>query len=87
METDASDDAIGMVLSQQQDGKWHPVAFMSRMMSSAEQNYEIYDKELLAIIEALRKWRQYLMGAKQCFEVLTDHKNLEYFRTPQNLNQ
>jgi len=55
METDASGHAIGGVLSQEQDGKWKPIAFLSRTMQLAERNYEIYDKELLAIVEALSK--------------------------------
>jgi len=55
VETDASGHAIEGVLSQEQDGKWKPVAFLSRTMQAAEQNYEIYDKELLAIVEALAK--------------------------------
>ena len=57
VETDTSGHAIGGVLSQEQDGKWRPIAFLSRTMQAAEQNYEIYDKELLAIVEALTKWR------------------------------
>ena len=56
-------------------------------MQLAEQNYEIYDKELLAIVEALVKWRQYLLDAVKPFEVWTDHKNLKYFRKPQKLNR
>ena len=55
VETDASGPAIGGVLSQEQDGKWKPIAFLSRTMQAAEQNYEIYNKELLAIVEALAK--------------------------------
>ncbi|KAJ1597805.1 hypothetical protein NDA14_004402 [Ustilago hordei] len=49
METDASDFAIAGVLKQEHEGRWHPVAFYSRKMSSAEKNYEIHDKELLAV--------------------------------------
>ena len=86
VETDASGHAIGGVLSQEQDGKWRPIAFLLRMMQSAEQNYEIYDKELLTIVEALAKWRQYLLDAKEPFEVWTDHENLKYFREPHKLN-
>jgi len=56
------------------------------MMQPAEQNYEIYNKELLAIVEALTKWRQYLLDAKEPFEVWTDHENLKYFREPYKLN-
>jgi len=86
VETDASGHTIGRVLSQEQDGKWKPIAFLSRTMQPAEQNYKIYDKELLAIVEALTKWRQYLLDAKEPFEVWTDHENLKYFREPHKLN-
>jgi len=55
-------------------------------MSPAERNYEIYNKELLAIVEALDKWQQYLLDAVEKFEVWTDHKNLKYFREPHKLN-
>ena len=57
METDTSEHAIGGVLFQEQDGKWKPIAFLSRTMQPAEWNYKIYNKELLAIVEALAKWR------------------------------
>jgi len=55
VETNASEHAIERVLSQEQDGKWKPIAFLSRTIQPAEQNYEIYDKELLAIVEAITK--------------------------------
>jgi len=55
-------------------------------MSSAERNYKIYDKELLAIVEALDKWRQYLLDMVEKFEVWTDHENLKYFKEPHKLN-
>jgi len=55
MEMDTSGHTIGGVLSQEQEGKWKPIAFLSRTMQPAERNYEIYDKELLAIVEALSK--------------------------------
>ena len=86
METNASGHAIGRVLSQEQNGKWKPIAFLSRTMQSAERNYEIYDKELLAIVEALAKWRQYLLDVAEPFEVWMDHENLKYFREPHKLN-
>ena len=69
VETDASGHVIGGVLSQEQEGKWKPIAFLSRIMQPAEQNYEIYDKELLAIVEALAKWQQYLLDAVETFEI------------------
>ena len=56
-------------------------------MSPAERNYQIYDKEMLAVIEALREWRQYLIGAAAPVEVWSDHLNLTYFRKPQNLTR
>jgi len=55
VETNASEHAIGGVLSQEQDGKWRPITFLSRTMQPVEQNYEIYNKELLAIVEAITK--------------------------------
>ena len=55
VETDASEHAIGGVLSQEQDGKWKLIAFLSRTMQPAERNYKIYNKKLLAIVKALSK--------------------------------
>ena len=78
METDASGHAIRRVLFQKQDGKWKLIAFLSRTMQPAEINYKIYDKELLVIVEALSKWRQYLLDIMEPFEIWTDHKNLKY---------
>jgi len=69
------------------DDKWHPVAYISKSLSPAERNYDIYDKEMLAIIHALEQWRHYLEGAKHPVQILTDHKNLEYFMTAQKLNR
>ena len=87
IETDASDFAMGAILSQQsEDGLWRPVAFISKSLNDAERNYEIYDKEMLAIMHAFYEWLQYLKGTKYPIEVLTDHKNLTYFRKLQNLN-
>jgi len=87
VETDTSGYTIGGVLSQQQrDGKWKPIVFLSRTMTPAECNYEIYDKELLVIMECLEKWRQYLLNAEERFKVWTDHENLKYYRKPQKLN-
>ena len=86
VECDASKFAIGAELSQKQDGVWKPVAFLSKSLSPAERNYEIYDREMLAVMTALGEWRHFLVGARQQFEIHTDHKNLEYFRKPQRLN-
>ena len=87
MEMDALRYAIGGVLSQEQEEKWKPIAFLSKTMQPAERNYEIYDKKLLAIVEALTKWRQYLLDAMESFEVWTDYENLKYFQEPHKLNR
>ena len=55
VETNTSGHVIGRVLSQEQEGKWKPIAFLSRIMQPAERNYEIYDKKLLVVVEALTK--------------------------------
>jgi len=52
-----------------------------------EWNYEIHDKEMLAIIRALEEWRHFLEEAQHPVEIWTDHKNLEYFMTAKKLNR
>ncbi|KEP45803.1 putative Transposon Tf2-1 polyprotein, partial [Rhizoctonia solani 123E] len=80
LECDSSDYATGAILSQKnQEGKLCPVAYLSKTLTPAERNYEIYDKELLAIIRAFKEWRHLLEGTERPIRVLTDHKNLEYF--------
>jgi hypothetical protein len=86
VEVDASGYAMGVVLSQLINGKWRPVVFMSKAFNKAEWNYDIYDKETLAIMKALEEWWQFLIGAEEEFEVWTDHLNLIYFWQPQKLN-
>ena len=86
IEPDALDYALGAVCSQYDDeGRLHPIAFYSCKLLPAEMNYQIYDKELLAIIAAFKHWRHYLEFSSQPTEVLTDHKNLEYFTTTHTL--
>uniref|UniRef100_A0A0W0F9J8 Reverse transcriptase domain-containing protein n=1 Tax=Moniliophthora roreri TaxID=221103 RepID=A0A0W0F9J8_MONRR len=88
IEADASKWATGAVLRQKgADGEWHPCGYLSKSFSPAERNYEIYDRELLAIYRALMEWRHYLMGGKFKIVVLSDHKNLTYFRMAQKLNR
>jgi len=89
VEADSSDFATGAVLSQQStaDGKWHPIAFYSKSLSSVERNYKIHDKEMLAIIRVLEEWRHFLEGATHPVKIWTDHKNLEYFMTAKKLNR
>ena len=71
IEADSSDFATGAVLSQQltMDRKWHPIAFYSKSLSFVEWNYEIHDKEILAIIRTLEKWRHFLEGATHPVEI------------------
>jgi hypothetical protein len=88
METDASDGVVAGVLSQEVEGKWHPIAFYSKTMSAPEQNYEIHDKEMLAVVRALEEWRAELEGLQRedRFSIYTDHRALEYFMTTKKLN-
>jgi len=76
------------ILSQYEDeGVLHPVAFYSKKHSPAECNYEIYDKELMAIVRAFEEWRPRLEGSRHPIQVLSDHKNLEYFMSTKLLNR
>ena len=86
LEVDTLGYALGGVLSQLQDDKWHSVAFILHTMMDAELNYDIYDKKLLAIMYALKEWHPYLLDTHETFEIWTDHKNLSYFRIVQDLN-
>jgi len=87
IETDASDYALVAILSiELESGEIHLVAFHSRSFNSTELNYDIHDKELFAIYEAFRIWQHYLNGSALPIDVVTDHKNLEYFSTTKILN-
>jgi hypothetical protein len=87
VEADASDYALGAIFSQyDENGLLHPVAFYSHKLLPAEMNYQIYDKELLAIICALKQWHHYLEFSDQPTVVLTDHRNLVYFTTMRHLS-
>ena len=88
VEVDASDLGIGGILSQrsQADNKLHPCAFLSQKLSPAERNYDVGNRELLAVKVALEEWRHWLEGAEHPFLVWTDHKNLEYIRSAKRLN-
>ena len=88
MEVDVSDYNTREMLSMEcEDGKWKLVAFLSKSLNETERNYEIHDKEMLAVVRGLKNWRHLLEGAKYKFKVWTGHKNLEYFMKVQKLNQ
>ena len=89
LSTDASDFATGAVLSQKdmQTNLWHPVAFFSKSLDVHERNYEIYDKELLAVIWGLEEYRHHLKGYSHKIEIWSDHQNLTFFRTAQKLTR
>ena len=84
--TDASGATIGAVLSQQYDDGAHPVAFLSRKLRDAELNYPVHDKELLALVYAIRTWRHYILGSPRS-TAYTDHQSLRWLQTQPKLNQ
>lgn len=88
VEVDASEVGVGAVLSQRSiiDSKVNPYSFFSRSLSSAERNYDVGNRELLAVKLALEEWRHWLEGSKHPFIVWTDHKNLSYLQQEKHLN-
>ena len=85
IETDVSDSIVARVLSQKYGKDWLPVTFFSKTINPAEYNYQIYDKEILAIVRSLEEWRPELQYKQDKFEIYTDHKSLEYFMTTKQL--
>jgi len=85
LKTDASDYTLAAILFTRSNGEICPIAFHSRAFSTAEINYDVYDKELLAIVKSFKKWRYYLKGVATPVEVYTDHKNLTYFSETKTL--
>ena len=75
----------GVPMQKDANGDLHPCAYHSATFSPAKQNYSIYDRELLAVIQALKEWGHYLTRTEHPVTVITDHKNLGYFKQPQNL--
>jgi transposase InsO family protein len=84
LQTDASEFAVGCCLLQPYDGKLFPVEYYSRVLNGAQRNYAIYDKELLAMQEGMKKFRAYLQHDE--FVLLTDHKPLTHLRTQATIN-
>ncbi|MBW0552166.1 hypothetical protein O181_091881, partial [Austropuccinia psidii MF-1] len=79
VETDASDYALGAVLSQVNESGKHPIDFDNSKLLPAELNYEIHDKELLGIVWALKRWRAFLLSLSKSSEALTARSSLQYF--------
>jgi len=98
LQTDASAYGVGAILSQEGDIPTtsalskhqkpilHPITYYSATFIPAEQNYNIYERELLAVMKALTHWRPYLGWTKEPFTIMTDHANLQYWKSPKNLN-
>ncbi len=85
---DALDYAMGAEVGQTgKDGKYRPISFFSKKFLGAELNYEIHDKELLAIVRAIEENRHYLEGAKHQITVYSDYQNLTYFTTTKDLSR
>jgi len=89
LSTNTSDFATGAVLSQKdmQTNLWYPVAFFSKSLDVHKRNYEIYDKELLAVIRELEEYRHHLEGHPHKIEIWSDYQNLTFFRTAQKLTR
>ena len=97
LQTDASAYGMGAILSQAAGTtdsppiknsklKLHPITYYSATFSPTEWNYNIYKRELLAIMKSLAHWCHYLGWTKFPFVILTNHANLQYWKAPQNLN-
>ena len=88
LKTDVSDQSLASCLSQPDaEGQLHPVAYRSKRFSGPELNYDVHNKELLAIVNAFEEWRAYLEGSRHPIVVYSDHKNLSYFTTTKKLNR
>jgi len=88
MEVDASAYAVGAILFQKDDqGRKQDVGYYSKALNPAEHNYDIWDREFLAVIKVLGNWHHILIGTPHKITVWTDHANLQYHRQPQKVNR
>ena len=75
----------GVLIQKDSNRDLYPCAYHSTTFSPAEWNYDIYDRELFVVIQALKEWHHYLTGTEHPVVIIMDHKNLGYFKQPQNL--
>jgi hypothetical protein len=88
IECDASKYATGAILYQKDDNSYkHPINFYSKTLTPVERNYNIHDRELLAVVRAFEEWRHYLEGSLHKVLIKSDHQNLTYWRKPQKINR
>jgi hypothetical protein len=88
VDCDASAYVVGAVLQQRDEkDKLHPIAFLSQTLDTTQRNWDIYNKELFAIVHALETWCPYLIGNIYCTIINTNHNNLTYFKAAHKLNR
>ena len=88
LKVDASQYARGAVLSQRNEkGRNQPIGYFSKTLIPAECNYDVYNRELLALVWSLQHWRHLLMGTAHPIEVFTDHKGLTKYWEPQKIGR
>jgi RNase H-like domain found in reverse transcriptase/Reverse transcriptase (RNA-dependent DNA polymerase) len=88
LEVDASQFAIRAILFQcTPDGLPHPISYYSHALSTVERGYDVHDHELLTVILGLKCWQHLLLGAKHPIKIHTDHKNLQYYHSPHDINR
>ena len=86
IEIDALDLVISACFNQEHEGMWHSMTYLSRKLLLVEQNYDVHDKELLAIVVSLKSWRVYTKESLE-LTILTNHKNLVHFIIIKQLNR
>jgi len=87
VKTDSSNFAIAAILSQKfEDGILRPVSFIFRKLSSGNLNYDVFDKEMLAMVFSITKWRYFLQGAEYKRIFYYNHHNRTYFMTAVSVN-
>jgi RNase H-like domain found in reverse transcriptase/Reverse transcriptase (RNA-dependent DNA polymerase) len=88
IQVDSSLFATGVILTQMDtNGDRHPCAYLFKSLTKEQRNYDTRDRELLAIVRALKEWRHYIQGSGHTTIVLSDHDNLRHFKVPQTIGQ